>query len=38
MLFPDLGADLVHVYRIDADTGDLVARKPLKAKVSVNGR
>jgi hypothetical protein len=38
MLFPDLGADLVHVYRIDANTGDLVECKPLKAKVSVNER
>ncbi|KAH7078544.1 3-carboxymuconate cyclase [Paraphoma chrysanthemicola] len=32
LLFPDLGADVTHIYRIDANTGDLVVSAPLKAK------
>jgi 6-phosphogluconolactonase (cycloisomerase 2 family) len=32
MLFPDLGADLVHVYCIEPQTNKLVAHAPLKTK------
>jgi 6-phosphogluconolactonase (cycloisomerase 2 family) len=30
ILFPDLGADLVHVYCVDPNTGSLVGHTPLK--------
>ncbi|KAF2034429.1 putative isomerase YbhE [Setomelanomma holmii] len=32
MLFADLGADMVHVYWIDANSGDLVEHTPLRSK------
>jgi 6-phosphogluconolactonase (cycloisomerase 2 family) len=32
MLFPDLGADLVHVYGIDTDTGGMIELGPLVSK------
>jgi 6-phosphogluconolactonase (cycloisomerase 2 family) len=32
LLFPDLGADLVHVYAIEPQTNKLVAHSPLRSK------
>ena len=32
LLFADLGADLVHVYCVDPNTGSLVEHAPLKTK------
>jgi 6-phosphogluconolactonase (cycloisomerase 2 family) len=38
MLFPDLGADLVHVYAIDPKTNTLVEQTPLKSKTGYGPR
>jgi 6-phosphogluconolactonase (cycloisomerase 2 family) len=38
MLFPDLGADLVHVYCIDFQTNKLSEHAPLKSKTGYGPR
>jgi 6-phosphogluconolactonase (cycloisomerase 2 family) len=38
MLFPDLGADLVHVYCIDSANNNLTAHKPLKSTAGYGPR
>jgi 6-phosphogluconolactonase (cycloisomerase 2 family) len=38
MLFPDLGADLVHVYSIDPETNTLTEQTPLQYKTGYGPR